>query len=103
MLIDKFYDLGLCISYQRMLNLSTALGNGVCERFENEGFVCPPLLRKRVFTTYAVDNIDHNPSSRTARESWHGTAISATQHLEYANDREERSRIKLSTAKKKLH
>ena len=83
-----------------MPNLSAALGNGVCERFENEGFACPPLLCKRVFTTYAVDNIDHNPSSRTARDSWHGTAISATQHLQCVNDGEERSRINLSTAKK---
>ncbi|KAL9953155.1 hypothetical protein ACROYT_G040525 [Oculina patagonica] len=28
----------------------------------------------------SVDNIDHNPSSRTAKDSFHGTAISLTEH-----------------------
>jgi len=35
---------------------------------------------KFIFTTGAVDNIDHNPSSRTAKDSFHGTAITLTQH-----------------------
>ena len=77
-LIDKLYDLGLCISYPPVLSTSTA--NSVCEKFDEEGLVCSPSLRKDVLTTFAVDNIDHNPRSRTADESWHGTAISATQH-----------------------
>lgn len=33
-----------------------------------------------VFTTAAVDNIDHNPSSTTSKQSFHGTAISLVQH-----------------------
>lgn len=37
-------------------------------------------MRGSVFTTAAVDNIDHNPSSTTAKESFHGTAISLFQH-----------------------
>ena len=32
-----------------------------------------------VFTCGAVDNIDHNPSARTAKDSFHGTAISLRQ------------------------
>ena len=35
--------------------------------------VCPPKLRQGLFTTGAVDNIDHNPSSATAKDSFHGT------------------------------
>ena len=27
-----------------------------------------------------MDNIDHNPSARTAKDSFHGTAVSLTQH-----------------------
>lgn len=30
-----------------------SLGNAVCKQFENEGLVCPPLLRRNVFTTHA--------------------------------------------------
>ena len=39
-----------------------------------------------MFTVAAVDNIDHNPSSRTAKDSFHGTAMSITQHLADNND-----------------
>lgn len=42
--------------------------------------VCPSKLRKGLFTTAAVDNIDHNPSSTSAQDSFHGTAISLVQH-----------------------
>ena len=42
--------------------------------------VCPPQLCKDVFTSGAIDNIDHNPSSTTAKDSFHGTGISLFQH-----------------------
>ena len=45
----------------------------VCARYEAEGVVCPAKLSKKVFTTAAVDNIDHNPSSATAQCAFHGT------------------------------
>ena len=32
------------------------------------------------FTTAAVDNIDHNPSSTSAHDAFHGTAQSLFQH-----------------------
>lgn len=79
-LVDKLYNLGLSISYDRVLDLSTDMGNDVCARFESEGVVCPPKLRKMVFTTAAVDNIDHNPSSTTAQGAFHGTGVSLFQH-----------------------
>ena len=47
---------------------------------EATGIVCPSSLRKNVFTTMAVDNIAHNPSSATVAGSFHGTAISVVQH-----------------------
>ena len=66
-LVDKLNDLGLSISYNRVLQISTDMANGVCARFEAEQVVCPPKLRSGLFTTSAVDNIDHNPSSSTAQ------------------------------------
>ena len=33
-----------------------------------------------MLTAGNVDNIDHNPSARTAKDSFHGTAVSLTQH-----------------------
>ena len=79
-LIDKFHHLGLCISYDKLLRLSSELAKGVSECFAEIDVVCPPQLKKDIFTTAACDNIDHNPSSRTATESFHGTGISLIQH-----------------------
>lgn len=77
MLADKLYNLGLSISYDRVLELST---DSVCVHFESEGVVCPPKLLKGVFTTAAMDNIDHNQSSVTAQGAFHGTGILLFQH-----------------------
>ena len=79
-LVVKFYRLGLCISYDRLMQISTDLGSKVCEQFEKNGLVCPLDLRKDLFITGRVDNIDHDPSLRTAKDSFHRTAISITQH-----------------------
>ena len=89
-LIDTLFQYGLCISYHRVLEISTQLGEAVVERFLSEGLVCPPVLKKGLFTTAAVDNIDHNPSSTTAKSSFHGTGISIFQHPSDDNDGFER-------------
>lgn len=49
-------------------------------QFEEEGVVCPSKSKTSLFTTGSADNIDHNTSSRTAKDSFHGTAISLTEH-----------------------
>ncbi|KAK3736786.1 hypothetical protein QZH41_011732 [Actinostola sp. cb2023] len=80
-LIETMHSLGISISYDRVLAISTALGNELCRRYEEDNVVCPPNLRLGVFTTSAVDNIDHNPTSTTARDSFHGTGISIFQSI----------------------
>jgi hypothetical protein len=84
-LVDTLFDLGLCISYNRVLDISTDLGNKVCHQYAVEKAVCPPNLRSGLFTTAAVDNIDHNPSSTSAHDSFHGTGISLFQHPSRVN------------------
>ena len=81
-LTDKLYNLGLCISYDRVLQISTELGDTVCAFYEETNSVCPLKLRNGLFTTGCLDNIDLSPSSRTAKDSFHGTAITLTQHPE---------------------
>ena len=44
---------------------------------ENEDCVCPSTLRNNLFATGNIDN--HNPSSTSSRDSFHGTDISITQ------------------------
>ena len=81
-IVDNLYDLGLSISYDRVMNISTNLGNKLCDYYQSVNVVCPPYLQKEVFTVSAVDNIDHNPSSTTAQSSFHGTGISMFQNNE---------------------
>ena len=79
-IVERLSKLGLSVSYDRVLSVSTSIGNSVTERFTEEEVVCPPKLRLNLFTTAAVDNIDHNPSSTTAKGAFHGTGISLFQH-----------------------
>ena len=85
-LVDRLSHLGLSISYDRVLQLSAQMGNNVCQQFHREQVVCPPKMCGEVFTTAAVDNIDHNPSATTSKDSFHGTAISLIQHSSYTGE-----------------
>lgn len=90
-LVDSMYTLGLSVSYSRVLEISSELARKACLQFEKDGAVCPMKLRFGLFTTAAVDNLDHNPSSTTAKDSFHGTAISLFQHPTESNTGEERT------------
>ena len=56
--------------------------------------VSPSNLKLRLFTTGAVDNADHNPSSTTALGALHGTAISLSQHPTRENYGQERALVR---------
>lgn len=62
-IITQFYDLGLSVSYDRVLQLESQLTTAVSENFQEKVAVVPAQLRYSVFTIGALDNIDHNPSS----------------------------------------
>ena len=89
-IIDTLFHWGICVSYDRLLKLITDISNGVCERFTMDGVVCPPKLRCGVFSSAAVDNLDHNPTSATATDSFHGTGISIIQHLSHESEGRDR-------------
>ncbi|KAL9954824.1 hypothetical protein ACROYT_G042404 [Oculina patagonica] len=95
-LIETMHTLGLSVSYDRVLAISTDLGNAVCRQYQEEKVVCPPNLHSGLFTTSAVDNIDHNPSSTSARDSFHGTGISMFQHSTAEVPGNERARVNVS-------
>ena len=85
-LVDRLAHVGLSISYDRVLRLTAQMANSVCEQFHLEQVVCPPSMRGKVFTTAAIDDIDHKPSSKTAKSSFHGTAISLIQHPSFTGE-----------------
>lgn len=86
----------ISVSYDRVLRKSTQLGNEVCRRYHESKAVCPPNLHLGLFTTAAVDNTDHNPSSTTAKNSFHGTGISLFQHVSADSPGTVQERIKTS-------
>ncbi len=96
-LIDMLHVNGLSISYDRVLEISAQLGEAVVAQYVEDGVICPPVLRKQLFTTGAVDNIDHNPSATTAQTSFHGTSLSIFQHPSPENAGEEREVLKLNS------
>ena len=96
--VGALHNLGISISYDRVLAISTDLGNEVCFRYTDESAVCPSNLRLHLFTTAAVDNIDHNPTSTTAHDSFHGTGISLFQHPSAENPGKTRAPIDISHA-----
>ena len=77
---DFIVDLGLSISYDRVMEICTTISNHVCNYYQQNEVVCPPNLLEGLFTTAAIDNIDHNPSSTTATDALHVTGISLFHH-----------------------
>ena len=59
------------------LEISAQLREAVITQNTEDGVVCPPVLRKGLFKTSAMDNIDHNPTATTATTSFHGTSNTA--------------------------
>ena len=80
-IIDTLFKLGLSVSYDRILAISTNLANAVIRQFEMDRLVCPVSLKRGLLTKGMVDNIDHNPGSTTATGSLHGTSVSLSQDL----------------------
>ena len=79
-IVDDLYELGLSISYNRVLNISNELGNMVCQHYRMERVLCLPALNGGYFTNGAVHNVDYDPSCTSAHDSFHGTRKSLCQH-----------------------
>ena len=49
-LVDTLHTLGMCVSYDRLLQLYSDVSNGTCQRFLIEDAVCPSKLRQNLLT-----------------------------------------------------
>ena len=101
-IVTELHELGLSVSYDRVLQLKSQLATAVCLHTKKEGIVYPPQLRLGLFTVGAVDNLDHNPTSSTATGSFHGTGISLFQSHTEANVGLPRDAIKITAPETKL-
>ena len=78
-LIDHFFSLGICVSYQRVLDITKSLYNSTKKQFEEDGVLVPQVLRKGIFSVMAKDNIDLNATSTMITSHYHGTSLSVFQ------------------------
>ena len=72
--------------YDRVLDISMDMAISAAQLYESEVVVYPLVLRKNLFSTAAVDNLNPNPSSTTAQGAFHGTGISLFQNRETETD-----------------
>ena len=50
-LVEMLHDYVMSISYNRLLDISAHLGDATVTKYMGDGVVCPPALRKGLFTT----------------------------------------------------
>ena len=79
-MVETVSKLGLCISKHRLADLSIAMGNNVIDLNNTEGVVIPIVLKKGIFSTASIDNIDIDTTAALCTTSLHGTAASINQH-----------------------
>jgi len=73
------------------MELKEWIATFVLQQFEKDGIVAPTDLWKGLLTVCAQDNIDHNPSSMTAVNAFHGSGITVFQFPTKANPGESRT------------
>lgn len=98
-LVEMLHENGLSISYDRVLEVSAQLGDAAISKYVSDGVVCPHALRRGLFTTSAMDNIDHNPTATTSTTSFHGTSISIFQHPSSENEGQQQEPLKIGKNK----
>ena len=93
--IDNGLELGLSVSYNRVMKVKRAIGQAVCKRHEEDGVVVPTNMRRDVFVTYDMDNLDSRNQGNFSQDEFHGIALSATNHLSWENQGVKRAPIQL--------
>ena len=79
-LVELLHEYCLSVSYKRVVSIEIGFAQSIAQQTSaNSNIVCPTNLRQHIFTVAALDNLDHNPTSRTATSSFHGTGISIFQ------------------------
>ena len=88
-LVDMLHKNGLSISYTRVLEISSQLGEAVVAQYVEDGVVCPLVLRKKFQLQWS-----------TTLTTIQRTSISIFQHPTSEQLGEEREPIKLNAAVK---
>ena len=78
-LVELLHEYSLSVSYKKVISIETGFAQAIGDQTKADGdIVCPSNLCRDIFMVAALDNLDHNPTSRTS-SSFHGTGISIFQ------------------------
>ena len=80
-LVDSYFQMGLCSSYDRVLHVTKEISDNLVRKFKTHGIFAPGELKRDVFTMVAKDNVDHNAMSGTATKHFHGANMTVMQTL----------------------
>ena len=83
--IDCLFQLGICVSYDRILSIAKSLYKTLRNIFGYHKIFLPTDLKKGCFTVSGKDNIDKNAIANLAQSHVHGTGISLFQLLDLEN------------------
>ena len=83
-IIQKLFLLGICISYDRCLDICSNIAVSMLEKFDNDG-VFTGNSGKNLFTIIAKDNIDVNSKSTKLGQHYHGISMAIMQFLSNEN------------------
>ena len=83
-IIQKLLLLGICISYDRCLDIYNNKAVFILEKFDNDG-VFTGNSRKNLFTIIAKDNVDVNSKSTKVGQHYHGISMTIMQFLSNEN------------------
>ena len=85
-LVDTLFQLGLSVSYDRVMDISMDMATAAASQYQSDGVVCLLILRNGLFTTAAVDNIDHILNSN-AEDT---TTTGILHKFDYSDSKEDR-------------
>ena len=99
-LVELLHNYALSVSYKKVLTIELGFTQAIADQTRNNtDIVCPTHLRQHIFTVTALDNLDHNPTSRTASSSFHGTGISVFQFPTSQNPGLDRECLRINSQK----
>ena len=73
------FNFGLCISYERVLEICKNIYENLRESYENNKFFFLNILKMGLFTVMLKDNIDLNSKSNFVQLHYQGTSRSMIQ------------------------
>ena len=78
-MVDSYFQIGLCASYDRVLQVPKGIGDNLVKQFKSHGVFAPGEMKR------SVAKIDHNATSSTAKKHFHGTSMTIMQYPTQSN------------------